>query len=141
MSIRHPIETQKLSHEDVTLDYTHVRHNDSHKLRIMIIKGMTSLPIPNVLVSLLIGIANETFVQVLVSSLGWGFVWIVYSYISNSVWIEDFIQKAIVTKSWSYQKSKLMAFVVEYFSITLMTVLPLSSLIFVIKISLQYFMN
>ena len=118
-----------------------MRHNDSHKLRIMIIKGMTSLPIPNVLVSLLIGIANETFVQVLVSSLGWGFVWIVYSYISNSVWIEDFIQKAIVTKSWSYRKSKLMAFVVEYFSITLMTVLPLSSLIFVIKISFQYFMN
>ena len=141
MSTNDPIETLKLSHKDVTLDYTHVRHNDAQKLRIMIIKGMTSLPIPNVLVSLLIGIANETFVQVLVSSLGWGFVWIVYSYISNSVWIEDFIQKAIVTKSWSYRKSKLMAFVVEYFSITLMTVLPLSSLIFVIKISFQYFMN
>ena len=118
-----------------------MRQDDSHRRRIMIILNMTSLPIPNVLVSLLIGITNETFVQVLVSSVGWGFVWIIYSYVSNSVWIEDFIQKATVTKSWSYRKSKLMAFVVEYFSITLMTVLPLSSLIFVIKISLQYFMN
>ena len=55
--------------------------------------------------------------------------------------IEDFIQKAIVTKNWSYRRSKFMAFVAEYFSITLMTVLPFSSLIFVIKISLQYFMG
>ena len=107
----------------------------------MIIQPMTFLPIPNVLVALLIGIANETFIQVLVSSLGWGFVWIIYSFVNNSVWIEDFIQKAIVTKNWSYRRSKFMAFVAEYFSITLMTVLPFSSLIFVFKISLQYFMG
>ena len=102
---------------------------------------MILLKIPNVLVSILIGIANETFIQILFSSLGWGFVWIVYSLISNSIWIEDFIQKAILIKGWSYQKSKFMAFVVEYFSITLTTVLPLSSLVFAIKISVQYFMN
>ena len=95
---------------------------------------MTLFPIPNVLISVLIGITTETFIQVLVSSLGWGLIWIIYSAISKLIWIEDFIQKAISVKGWSYRKSKFIAFLSEYYSIALMTVLPLSSLVFFVKV-------
>ena len=100
----------------------------------MINFNMTLFPIPNVLISILIGIANETFIQVLVSSLSLGLVWIIYSYIFNSIWIEDFIQKAVSVKGWSYRKSNFIAFLSEYYSIALMTVLPLSSLVFFVKV-------
>ena len=88
---------------------------------------------PNVLISILIGIANETFFQVVFSSLSWGFVWIAYSIIIKSVWIEENINKGMSIKGWSYKKSKLLALLIEYFSVAIMTVLPLSLVIQLIK--------
>ena len=88
---------------------------------------------PNVIVAILIGLANETYIQIFFSSLSWGIIWIIYSLMTNSIWIENNTQRGITNKEWSYKKARLVALLIEYVSTSLMTVLPISSLILFIK--------
>ena len=88
---------------------------------------------PNVIVAILIGLANETYFQIFFSSLSWGIIWIIYSLMTNSIWIENNIQRGITNKEWSYKKARLVALLIGYVSISLMTVVPISALILFIK--------
>ena len=88
---------------------------------------------PNVVAGLLIGIANPSWISVVGSSAVWGVVWIVWSIIRKSPWIQASVQKGMMRMEWGLTRSWITALSIEYVT-SVLTVLPIGCVVYLIKV-------
>ena len=86
---------------------------------------------PNVLAGGVIGIGNTSWTTVIGSALGWGVVWLVWSWIRKSPWLVEQIHKGMVIKNWSESRAIITALQIEYVT-SVLTALPIASVVFLI---------
>lgn len=87
---------------------------------------------PNVIAGLLTGIGNDTWTAVIGVSFVWGFVWIVWSIVRNSPWIQANVQRGMIDRDWSKFRAYATALSIEYVT-AVITVIPIGCVAFLIK--------
>jgi|TARA_B100001971_G_C18103544_1_gene490217 hypothetical protein len=91
-----------------------------------------TVPYPNVIAGVLVGIGNTSWTTVAGASAIWGFIWVVWSIVRGSPWILGFVHKAVMDKGWSLTRAWAAALFIEYFT-AVSTALPIGCIAFAIK--------
>ena len=87
---------------------------------------------PNVIAGILIGIANTPYIAVLVTSAGWGIIFLVYSILRRSPWITASVYKGRAHKGWGTTRAWSMALLIEFATATT-TAVCVGSVVYLIK--------
>ena len=91
------------------------------------------IPFPNVIAGILIGIANTSWLEVLVSACVWPFVFCVYTWIFRSNWVTArAAEYKLRARRILFGSPRLTCYVVEFIT-ALATALPVALLTFAIK--------
>jgi hypothetical protein len=87
---------------------------------------------PNLIAGVLTGNGNDTWAAVIGVSFIWWIIWIVWSIVIHSPWVQASVQRGMMDKDWGKARAYATALSVEYLT-AVFAVLPVGCVTFLIK--------